>query len=462
MSPTNVGSRPSKTGVQPSTSEGENESPVQNQRSRLGAAYDAVRDHWEKNLPVSQAPARTGPTPPQPEPQRKLRVPPGYGSSKAYRSHFLTRLNRILASQGLSATDLVNARIRRLSPSKIQESFDAFRVSVVKHADRLMALANTFDYGGTGKFSYAMASNGELLAAKSLRTEEKSGAYTQAVSAAALTHEVSMLCRYFDPTVASFEYGNNGKHVIVMPLGLSDLIRLEPSLQNKRDTLARATVLQVAIQLQQLHNDGLSHNDIKPANIVVFKGGRIRLIDMGEVQPPDIISFAATPIFAAPETSDPTKTLTSKVDIWSLGLTIALVRYPPARGLLSISPDPLGFMISLEHLYAGIERARCDPSTFSSPATDEETTNWEAYFRSFNISDPELAQLVLNKMLVPADQRVDTDSLVALAETLGGGDSTALGEACQQIDDSRFRRALRLAFMLRLADEAGIDLLAPL
>lgn len=61
---------------------------------------------------------------------------------------------------------------------------------------------------------------------------------------------------------------------------LQDLIERGLETQRTLDALARA-----AEQLTLVHRAGLLHGDIKPANIIVERGGRATLVDLGLAAP---------------------------------------------------------------------------------------------------------------------------------------------------------------------------------
>jgi eukaryotic-like serine/threonine-protein kinase len=70
---------------------------------------------------------------------------------------------------------------------------------------------------------------------------------------------------------------------------------------------AARALRQLATSLQQLHSAKITHNDIKPANLLIFGGGRYKLADLGRatsdyfVGPYDAIACAGDKRYAAPE-----------------------------------------------------------------------------------------------------------------------------------------------------------------
>lgn len=100
---------------------------------------------------------------------------------------------------------------------------------------------------------------------------------------------------------------------------LQDLIERGLETQRTLDALARA-----AEQLTLVHRAGLLHGDIKPANIIVERGGRATLVDLGLAAPWRDKGTAAeglTPRYAAPEllAGGP---LTVRAEVYALGVAL--------------------------------------------------------------------------------------------------------------------------------------------
>lgn len=96
----------------------------------------------------------------------------------------------------------------------------------------------------------------------------------EARSAAALSH----------PNIASvFDYGeDSGRYFIVMELvegrDLARLIREDGPLDAER---ARSLAAQIARGLGHAHAGGLIHRDVKPHNVIVMEGDRVKVTDFG-------------------------------------------------------------------------------------------------------------------------------------------------------------------------------------
>jgi serine/threonine protein kinase len=93
------------------------------------------------------------------------------------------------------------------------------------------------------------------------------------------------------------------------------------------DTLSLGDVLlvfrMVAGGLNAMHQQGFVHCDIKPNNILINKGGAIKIIDLGQSCPIGTIKtrIQGTPDYIAPEQVR-RKTLGPKTDIFNLGATM--------------------------------------------------------------------------------------------------------------------------------------------
>lgn len=83
--------------------------------------------------------------------------------------------------------------------------------------------------------------------------------------------------------------------------------------------------------LDYLHQKGIVHMDIKPANIMIEHGSNIRLMDLGIAYTPDSVSMTSpgligTPKYAAPEQIiEPGQvqlTVDKTTDIYELGVTL--------------------------------------------------------------------------------------------------------------------------------------------
>lgn len=86
------------------------------------------------------------------------------------------------------------------------------------------------------------------------------------------------------------------------------------------DYVAKLTI-EIVKALQHCHNKGIVHADIKPENIVIFRDGKIKLIDFGHSYRGETRTQFGTVGYFAPEIV--MKNICGKmVDIWALGVTI--------------------------------------------------------------------------------------------------------------------------------------------
>lgn len=123
---------------------------------------------------------------------------------------------------------------------------------------------------------------------------------------------------------------SSGNVQIFMPMKagtLHDLGERQQSPEQMAD-IAHAALLQMLAAIDFLELNGLVHRDLKPDNILydVDRQGRynFQLADFGQANlASKAKSMAGTIVYMAPEVHDNTFAQTSKVDVWSLFLTMA-------------------------------------------------------------------------------------------------------------------------------------------
>ncbi len=102
---------------------------------------------------------------------------------------------------------------------------------------------------------------------------------------------------------------------------LQDLVTREGALD---PAIAARYVAEAAGAVAALHEEGLFHRDVKPANLLLGHDGAVRLGDFGLSRELDgSLSAAGSPAFAAPEVIAGRPTDGRRVDVYSLGATLA-------------------------------------------------------------------------------------------------------------------------------------------
>lgn len=92
-------------------------------------------------------------------------------------------------------------------------------------------------------------------------------------------------------------------------------------------------VIQAPDMLLSLHNEGLIHGNIKPANVAfkrVCDFFQFHLLNFSHARPADVPGLCGTIAFFAPETREPDFFCATASDVYSMGLTLALAIAPGA------------------------------------------------------------------------------------------------------------------------------------
>lgn len=148
-------------------------------------------------------------------------------------------------------------------------------------------------------------------------------------SAKQLKQEVSMLSQMKHPNIVQYygcemfedrlfiylEFMSNGSiHNIIQQYG------------PLKENCIRVYTRQILLGLCYLHGKNTVHRDIKGANILVDKGGEVKLADFGMAKHISdhsfLLSFKGSPYWMAPEVVRNKNGYSFAVDIWSLGCTV--------------------------------------------------------------------------------------------------------------------------------------------
>ncbi|MHC4250845.1 MAG: serine/threonine-protein kinase, partial [Planctomycetota bacterium] len=146
--------------------------------------------------------------------------------------------------------------------------------------------------------------------------------------------------------VKCYDFGydeNKGCHYCALELvegeNLRDMItRLGTVPEQEVVTIAR----QLANALNYAFGSGLIHRDVKPANVMISRGGIVKLLDLGLARPvesdgPGVTmagTFVGSPYYASPEQAKADSSIDFRADIYSLGATIyhMVAGHPPFEG----------------------------------------------------------------------------------------------------------------------------------
>jgi serine/threonine-protein kinase len=98
----------------------------------------------------------------------------------------------------------------------------------------------------------------------------------------------------------------------------------------RRGRLTWEEVIQIGTQLcaalQHSHSRGIIHRDLKPSNLMILEGGTVKLTDFGIAKDTDVTALTAanstlgTAAYMSPEQCKGVRDLTSKSDLYSMGV----------------------------------------------------------------------------------------------------------------------------------------------
>ncbi|EUB61418.1 Putative ribosomal protein S6 kinase alpha-1 [Echinococcus granulosus] len=133
-------------------------------------------------------------------------------------------------------------------------------------------------------------------------------------------------------SVLYYSFLVHGSPVLVISKGSGfDLINLLSCTGAIKEHAARFYTSEIICGLEHLHTLQIVHLDIKPANILLTDSGHVLITDFDRsydisrrVEPPSSSDFTGTPYYMAPEIAQQ-KVITTKADIWSLGILMTVL-----------------------------------------------------------------------------------------------------------------------------------------
>jgi serine/threonine protein kinase len=147
--------------------------------------------------------------------------------------------------------------------------------------------------------------------------------------------------------VHAYDSDQDGElHFIVMEyvdgFSLQEIVQKHGALSVRR---AAHYISQAATALQSIHDSGLIHRDIKPGNLLLDRGGCVRILDLGLArfyqdhideltQKYDANNILGTADYLSPEQARDSHDVDTRTDIYSLGATLyfMLTARPPFEG----------------------------------------------------------------------------------------------------------------------------------
>ena len=127
-----------------------------------------------------------------------------------------------------------------------------------------------------------------------------------------------------------YEVGEASDGELYVAMALYEGQTLERRLDHGRVTLAEATdiAIQIAQGLMAAHEVGLVHRDVKPSNVMLTRGGLVKILDFGiacaVAVDPDETGYlvAGTPRYMAPEQLTHAPMIDGGADAWALGVIL--------------------------------------------------------------------------------------------------------------------------------------------
>lgn len=139
----------------------------------------------------------------------------------------------------------------------------------------------------------------------------------------------------------------------------------------------RCIALGILHALVEAHAHGIVHRDVKPANIMILDGERVKLLDFGLAmtieQAESGSTFAGTPRYMAPELFERRARASEVTDVYSVGAVL----HQMLTGSVPPAPDEAGALPGREQLEAlaaieALVRRAIDPDPARRPASAKE------------------------------------------------------------------------------------------
>ncbi|ELP94457.1 cell division control protein 15, CDC15, putative [Entamoeba invadens IP1] len=185
-------------------------------------------------------------------------------------------------------------------------------------------IANSIGRGAFGEVLKGMnADSGEFVAIKQMKVNKKSVLKE-------VEEEIKLLRFLKNDYIVRYIASTQSfgcLYIVMEYMESGSLLNIVKQFKQLNEVLTAKYIYQVLIGLEYIHSQGIVHRDIKAANILVAKDGRVKIADFGvSIQTSDLENGNSedpigTPNWMSPEVIQMQGT-TVKADIWALGCTI--------------------------------------------------------------------------------------------------------------------------------------------
>ncbi len=166
---------------------------------------------------------------------------------------------------------------------------------------------------------------GELRAIKVLRLQDDGNTVVR------LEHEARLMRRLEHPNVLDvYELGHEGDtHYIVMELADCSVADAVEEAGKIDPAQAVRWMLDVLSALDAAHAEEVIHRDVKPQNLLLCHGGRVKLADFGialvasaEERATDVHALLGSGVFMPPEQAEDARSVGPQADIYAVATTL--------------------------------------------------------------------------------------------------------------------------------------------